>query len=392
MDHWSQVLRDMKKAATSLQLLFLGVLFAAFFVPSSVLAFSIRGNSVADTTFTIQQYPNAYSVNQIGVGYETFFSSSTPISGVVFWVDQKNSTTANSVQVCLYSNEGINGYDAETSWKYYRYTAPSLVLSKCVTGTLTSDSNGLVTVPLSVPWTANSSRFMSLGIVDVSGAAPTGYTPWTKFVGTQYDYGVITQYSGSYNGSLGQAATSSGSFYFSIYSGAPSTQFNASLFFPQVSTSTLPVVCQSNFSTSTSILDSVGSSIAYGLCLAGTYLFIPSQQQLDQYGDYNLLVQTKIPFSYFYDVKSEIDSLSATSTDNVPTYSVDLASAAVSGSTTPIGNFLPHNLSILSSTTINTYLPNGVHTALFTLASAAIWFSAGYYIYHRSRKVFAPTT
>jgi len=377
----------MKKTATNSRLLILGALCAVFFVllsPWVASAAVLKANPVSDTSYEIQAYPNAYAVNQIGVGYETFYSSTTPIGGVQLWFLEPNATTTNNVQVCLFENKGINGYSAFDSWRYYRYTVPSLTNSACVTGKLHTDTNGLTSVSITVPWSADATRYMSLGVTDVSGASPTGYTPLANFIGTQYDYGV-TEYSGAYSGGLGQSATSTGSIYFQIYSGTVPSAFNAQRFIPSVSTTTVQQTCGSNLATSSGLVDSVGSAVSYGFCVAGTFLFVPSQDSLQSYNGISTVLPTIIPFSYFYDFSNIINGEQASTSVNFTPLGVDLAATGVA-STSPYKSILQAvPTTYLSTTTIMTYVPQSLYDTLFLLMRSAIWITLALHIFNRLR-------
>jgi len=141
--------------------------------------------------------------------------------------------------------------------------------------------------------------------------------------------------------------------------------------------------CQTAIGSSTGI----GSAISTGFCTALGFLFIPAQSSLTQFTGMSDALANKIPFSYFYDIVNEFSGLSASSSVNVPTYSVNLASSGI-GSTTALGSILPGSMDLLSSTTINTYLPSGAHDALFLIARSAIWFGVGFYLFYRSRGLF----
>jgi len=173
--------------------------------------------------------------------------------------------------------------------------------------------------------------------------------------------------------------------YIVLYSGVATGQslpvFTNMSYSPGFSPTTTAQTCESNFATSSSFFDSIGSSISNGFCRASLFLFAPSEQSLNQFLVLASSSQEKIPFSYVFGVYDQVNGLSATTTENVPTYTANLAAVGI-GSTTPIGNILP-NATWLSKATIDTYLPVGIHDALFFLARCGIWFVVIMMFYHR---------
>jgi len=148
-----------------------------------------------------------------------------------------------------------------------------------------------------------------------------------------------------------------------------------------IATTSQQAYCYSNFSTSTGLLDSLGQSISLGACNAFAFLFVPSTNAVGGFAQLASTTESKIPFSYFFDIKNTINALTASSTTNLPTYTVGLGSLQL-GSTTSFGNVLP-NLTVLSSTTVDTYMPNGIRVTLLALGTSAIWLIAGMTIYRR---------
>jgi len=145
--------------------------------------------------------------------------------------------------------------------------------------------------------------------------------------------------------------------------------------------------CNTTFATSSGFLDEVGSSISNGFCQVFTTLLVPSQNSLQQFSLIPNVVESKIPVSYFFDVLGIFNSLSASSSQNIPDYSINLQSIGI-GSTTALGDILPASTDLLSSSTIGKYLPSGVHDTLYALAEAAIWLAVAYALYEQVHKPF----
>jgi len=147
-----------------------------------------------------------------------------------------------------------------------------------------------------------------------------------------------------------------------------------------ISTTSQQVFCNTNFSTSSGLLDSLGQSISLGFCNVGVFLFVPSGNALSQFQSLASTSQTKIPFSYFFGAKDIFLGLTASTTENLPDWSIDLPAF---GSSTPMGTIIPTHISILSTTTIDRYYPSPIrHTFLF-LGSSAIWLGVLFMFYRR---------
>lgn len=141
--------------------------------------------------------------------------------------------------------------------------------------------------------------------------------------------------------------------------------------------------CNQQFGTSSSIASDFGAAI----CTAVGFLFIPSQASITQFADIPTGLSQKAPFSWVFQTIGTWDSLTATTTENVPQYSIDLAATGI-GSTTALGDILPTQMDLLSSSTINKYLPAGVHDTLFALAGFAIDLTAVGYMFRRVMGLF----
>jgi len=136
--------------------------------------------------------------------------------------------------------------------------------------------------------------------------------------------------------------------------------------------------CNAQFASTTGI----GGTIMNGLCVVGGYLVIPSYSSVENFSTTMSTAQEKIPFSYGYEIASIFGALTASSTQNMPTYVIPLA-AIDFASSTPMGSIFPTSLDFLSSSTIETYLPDGMHDLLYNFAIFVIWIEAAYLIYHK---------
>jgi len=166
-------------------------------------------------------------------------------------------------------------------------------------------------------------------------------------------------------------------------SGTPYYQFNSSinwgaLYIPLVfSTSSQAIATNSPLwgSLSTSSISQCndnGNLFSTGLCLAGSYLFLPNPEALNAWAGLPSLIQTKFPFSWVIGVTSAFTDLTASSTQNMIAPSIAFHDLGM-GSTTAFGNFLP-NMTLISSSTIQTYMPSGFWDFVQGMIVFALWF------------------
>lgn len=143
--------------------------------------------------------------------------------------------------------------------------------------------------------------------------------------------------------------------------------------------------CNNQFGSSTSI----GSTIANGLCVVFGYLFIPTQQSISQYSGLGDDLSQKAPVSYVTGLAPAWESLSASSTLNVPTYAAGYHDLGI-GSSTALGNILP-NFDALSSTTIQKDAPSGTFATLRALLAVAIVVTFGVDIFFSIKRELRKT-
>lgn len=389
------VIKATKKPRTYLY----GFLLLAFLIsPWVASATSIRSNAGSDTILDSTFFCGSSNCTGVGTSYGVYAfplgkGLSGTLGGIQFWLGPNYASTTIPYKIYLQfmvssstANFGDFTFPNSNSFAFSSYNANTLV----------TDSQGFLNLPIEAnsSYTGKDFVFTEFYFVQISMDINQVIVP--PFVGSanipNYDPGFAYRTPTSLFYPNPSAETQK-SIYFSVYSGTvpPFSGFTLpSSVLAGFSTTTVATLCDSSFATSTGFLDSVGSSISNGLCRVLSFLFVPNASTLDSFGNFTGSFQTKIPFSYFYDVVNEFNSLSASSSINIPTYSIDLHSAGL-GSTTAIGNFLPTSMDLLSSTTVNKYLPAGVHDALFTLVRAAIFWMVGFYFYRRIRGMFEAT-
>lgn len=360
----------MKKTATTSLPLFLGVLCAVFFmVPFESRASTLYSQLLNDTSFS------GYASGFQGLG-EGLVTSTTTIAniGFQFWFNvTPNSSSAADVVFCILE------YNSRSEFESNPATHPT-GNSVCYhsgpgTGGRSVDGVGLISTTTSQSYTISPYKYYALELPDWSPANPILGTTNTRF---NFQPLILSAGSGT--------TTPYGAVYFQVFSGSSPTQyFTPSPTFSGFSTSTTASTCDNSFATTTGFIDSVGSSISNGLCRAASFLFVPSQQSVNNF--FTLLDNREniIPFSYYYDFAGIIDGQTASSSVNFTPLGVNLAATGV-GSTSPYGLILSAvPTTYLSTTTIMTYVSQSLYDTLFLLVRSAIWILVALHLFRRIR-------
>jgi len=138
--------------------------------------------------------------------------------------------------------------------------------------------------------------------------------------------------------------------------------------------------CASAFGSSTA--PGIVTDIGIGFCDAIGYLFVPTPASVQQFQDFSSVLQLHIPFSYVYEGANLFENLQASSTENFPVFSFGLAQIDFASSTA-MGPIFPTSLEFLSSTTINKYMPVGMHDLLYNIMIFVIWVDVLFVLYHK---------
>jgi len=138
----------------------------------------------------------------------------------------------------------------------------------------------------------------------------------------------------------------------------------------------------STYATSTGFWDSTGQAFSRGMCLAFAAVFVPSPESAMQFQNLEGDLQTKVPFSYFYQISSAFTSLQASSTENLPTLSIDLSSVNLGASTTLGALYSPH-ITILSTSTISRFLSDDSRHAWLNFLRVCLWMMLLVHLYNR---------
>lgn len=147
-----------------------------------------------------------------------------------------------------------------------------------------------------------------------------------------------------------------------------------------VTASSTSALCSSLTASSTSILNTIGNDISYGICYPFVFLFIPNQNSVTQFFNFVPNLEQKLPFSYFFDIYNTYSAFNASSTENLPTFSMPFPNLT---SSTPLGNIIPTQITFFSTTTISKYYPDNLREGFLTLGSFAIWVSLMVGLYRR---------
>lgn len=139
--------------------------------------------------------------------------------------------------------------------------------------------------------------------------------------------------------------------------------------------------CNSTFGTSTAGFFGIGTDIANALCQVTGYLFVPTPASLQQFSGLTPEMQQRLPFSYAYGLNNLYSGLTASTTDNMQSFSINNLGAFASSSA--FASVVPQSIGILSTTTISKFYPDPIRVSMLFLASSAIWVILMLSIYHR---------
>jgi len=101
------------------------------------------------------------------------------------------------------------------------------------------------------------------------------------------------------------------------------------------------------------------------------------------------LLQSKYPFSLFFDIADLYQSLQASSTEDVATVELDYSSLNLSSTTMAA---LPSSWVVFGTTTVTHFIPEAVLDAWRLLMTAVIWMGVIAYLYRAISKLFSGNT
>jgi len=198
---------------------------------------------------------------------------------------------------------------------------------------------------------------------------PTSYTglPITYITDFQTAFGTTTSpAAGNYYMLLYDANYAPTGEYFPFYwtGFVPmvSSQIDFSQYYtPTVFSTTSAAIAASSslwgaYASTSQLTDTCTTGNVFGdaLCSAVAFLFVPNPNVVSGFTMIPTVAGTRFPFSWIYGVQAEFSSLSASSTKNMSTLSINFADLDI-GSSTPMGSILP-NVTVFSTTTVTQYI------------------------------------
>lgn len=342
-----------------------GVVLAGFFLATPfAFASSVNSQLLSDTLFTVNNYPDAYGALVQSVGN---VASSTPFSGIYLKFGDTGFAATPVIRLYEYSDEA--------TFRENPY-AGGINVGGCNGATLVTDQQGFVLCSVATTTLQGYPYFYGVYVSnDTSG-------DFTKIWGTTVWTG-NTLFGGYASG--GAVATTTNSIYYQLIYGAPVQYYTPDPTYSGFATTTVAELCDSNFPAGGSWTDSVGVALTNGLCRVGSFLLVPSQNSLTQFGALRSQLVTKVPFSYIYEVADIVGGVSTTS-NTFPSLTLDLEVFATSS---VVGTW-PSSVDVLSTSTIGTYLTDSVREPLRALIGYALWLAfAAHVFFTVKRKTFA---
>lgn len=132
-------------------------------------------------------------------------------------------------------------------------------------------------------------------------------------------------------------------------------------------------------SSSIPVLPEVNETNATSTAQGGIFAFLNVPQ----------LLQSKYPFSWFFDIADLYQQLQASSTEDVTAVELSYSSLDISSTTK---NALPSSWVVFSTSTITQFIPTPVLDAWRLLMTAVIWMSVVAYLYRAISKLFSGNT
>jgi len=176
--------------------------------------------------------------------------------------------------------------------------------------------------------------------------------------------------------------------YFELYANAL-PDWNA-ISFPAVFSTTSAAIAASSslwgaYATSSQLAAqcTTGNVFADAICEAFSFVFVPNPNVLSQWALLPQVILGKFPFSWFTGIQTTYAGLVASTTPNFLPVAINFHDAGV-GSTTPFANLLP-NVTVLSTTTISTYIPTPVWNFMQGLIAFALWLGLADFIFFEVR-------
>jgi len=147
-----------------------------------------------------------------------------------------------------------------------------------------------------------------------------------------------------------------------------------------VASSTLRQFCNDSFATTTGFWDSLTSGFSNALCNVTTFLFVPSQNSLNNLQTQLESLSAKAPISWAVEVRDVYAGYIATSTDEFPALSLELG--------TSTGGILPSSIELLSEDKVEQFAGSTALTLFKALLATVFWLGALSFIYRQISSVW----
>lgn len=288
-----------------------------------------------------------------------FFFLSAPAAFAATPTYQYVSLTASSTNVCLSSAQGPYNLSGNVLQNIYAGALGAF-------GTKYWQSGGSIGGTA----TCENGYIYNMSASGLAGVAPAGTYTIYYYVPDTYPTSLPSDVDATYS-----------TVYYSTFywdgSNTPSSVNWSAIQFPTVFSSTTAAIAassslwQSFALASTSQQCDSGNVFADAFCIAGSYLFIPNPNILNQWATLPQTLANDWPFSWIVQVQTAFNSQSASSTSNFPAYSLGYAGVDPA-STTAMGGILP-TFSFFSSSTVLQYVGSSNWAILQTLIAAALW-------------------
>ncbi len=148
-----------------------------------------------------------------------------------------------------------------------------------------------------------------------------------------------------------------------------------------ISTTSQQVWCNTNFSTSSGLLDNLGQSISLAICNVGVFLFVPDTGIVNNYTNgWTLLTTKHFPFSWITQMRTILESYTATTSQNFPTVSLAF------GTTTKAVGI--STLNVIGTTSLSQYMSDDTRNAAKLLLTVSFYLTAFAFIYRDLQRVW----
>jgi len=327
------------------------------------------------------------------------------LGGYSFGIANTGAATTNSYLRVIGSDYSFpttqyrNLYDAGTTTKLRIKRLSGVGCGSILNVSILKDDGTGLTMASPATTTGGYCDFTSTGgpppnPLKFAGVAVCVNNGCTNADGTLVLDGNPSNIGGTYKGDASFAST--GGFAFQICDDAGCGEFGTSSAIPWESYS-YPLVFSTSsqaIATSSGLWDSLstttmpscvnaGNIFSEGLCTVFVFLFVPNPNVLNEFMSLPTLINEKFPFSYATGFYSAFNGLSASSTDNFLSVSINFHDIGM-GSTTPFGNFVP-NLTVLSTTTILTYITQSQWDFVQLLIAGGLWLMLAFDIFFTVR-------